>query len=84
VSLHADTSDGSRRTRPRLARTILEQPTPFLYPDDHAGLCRCCLWWCGGHLPPSPWALLHIRVVTLGVVAKIPKLGRGRLDRQLL
>jgi hypothetical protein len=47
-------------------------PSRLLYPHDHAGLYRCCLWWCGGHRPPSPWALLDIGVVGLGVLAIVP------------
>jgi hypothetical protein len=47
-------------------------PSRLLYPHEHAGVYRCRLWWCGGHRPPSPRALLDIRVVGLGVLAIVP------------
>jgi hypothetical protein len=47
-------------------------PPRFLNPHNSAGLYRGCLGWRGGHRPPSSWALLHIRVVGLGLVAIVP------------
>jgi hypothetical protein len=43
----------------------------------------CHLSGCRADGPPSACALLHIGVVALGIVAVIPVLGRGRLDRYL-
>jgi hypothetical protein len=43
-----------------------------LHRHDHAGLYRCSLGGRGRHRPPTPWALLDIRVVGLGLVAIVP------------
>ena len=61
---------------PPCSLTFKGNPPRVLDPHETAGVCRRCLGWRGGHRPPSPWAVLDIRVVGLGGIAIVPVDGR--------
>jgi hypothetical protein len=44
----------------------------WLHRHDDAGMCKCALGRRGSYRSPSPWALLDVRVVTLGSITIVP------------